>query len=118
MFSFLNNYLFLSIAFFICGHMLGWFAGNMQLVWDYWKDKPILSTVVFGTPAGLLFWYGTKYAYLSLGSLWSVRFLAAALSYFIFPVLTWYFLGESMFTLKTTISILLAWTILLVQFYL
>ena len=118
MISFFTNPILLSIAFFILGHILGWFAGNAQLVWEYWKDKAILSTLLFGTPAGLFFWYGTKFAYESIGSLWSVRFLAAALSYFVFPVLTWYLLDESMFTLKTMLSISLAWAILIVQFYL
>jgi hypothetical protein len=114
---FINPILLASI-FFILGHTMGWFAGNAQFVWDYWKDKAIMATLLFGTPAGLFFWYGTKFAYEHIESLWSVRFLAAALSYFIFPVLTWYFMGETMFTLKTTISIVLAFSILAVQYYL
>jgi hypothetical protein len=47
--------------FFIVGHTLGWFAGNAQFVWEFWKDKPVLATVLMGTPAGLCFWWGTKY---------------------------------------------------------
>ena len=108
----------LSIVFFILGHTLGWFAGNSQLVWEYWEDKPILATLIFGTPAGLLFWYGTKYCFLATGGeLWSVRFIAAVFSYVTFPILTWYFLGESIFTPKTMICIFLALMILFVQLY-
>jgi len=113
-----TNPMFLASVFFILGHTLGWFAGNAQFVWEYWKDKALLATLLFGTPAGLFFWYGTKFAYTHIESLWSVRFLAAALSYLIFPILTWYFMGETMFTLKTTISIVLAFSILAVQYYL
>ena len=116
--SFLTHPMLLSSLFFILGHTMGWFAGNAQFVWEYWKDKAILSTLIFGTPAGLFFWYGTKFAYEHIESLWSVRFLAAALSYLVFPILTWYFMEESMFTLKTMICIFLAWLILAVQYYL
>ena len=116
--NFLLHPIFLSSTFFILGHTMGWFAGNAQFVWEYWKDKALLSTILFGTPAGLFFWYGTKFAYEYIESLWSVRFLAAALSYLIFPILTWYFMEESMFTLKTMLSISLALSILAVQYYL
>jgi hypothetical protein len=116
--NFLLHPIFLASVFFILGHTMGWFAGNAQFVWNFWKDKPVFSTLLFGTPAGLFFWYGTKLAYEHIESLWSVRFLAAALSYLIFPILTWYFMQESMFTLKTIISMLLAWSILAVQYYL
>ena len=51
----------MAVGFFIVGHALGWFAGNAQFVWEFWKDKPVLATVLMGTPAGLCFWYGTKY---------------------------------------------------------
>ena len=112
------NPIILSAIFFILGHVFGWFAGNAQFVWDYWKDKAVLATLLFGTPAGMFFWYGTKFAYESFESLWSVRFLAAAISYFVFPVLTWYLMGETMFTLKTMLSIALAMSILAVQYYL
>lgn len=110
--------IFIASICLMLGHTMGWFAGNAQFVWDYWKDKALLATILFGTPAGMCFWYGTKFAYEHIESLWSVRFLAAALSYFIFPVLTWYFMGESMFTLKTVISTILAVSILAVQYYL
>ena len=116
--TFFNWDMLLAIAFFIAGHTMGWFAGNSQLVWEYWKDKPVLATLLFGTPAGLLFWYGTKYCFIATGGeLWSVRFVAAVFSYVTFPIMTWYFLGETIFTLKTMICIFLAMSILFVQVY-
>ena len=50
----------MAVGFFIVGHALGWFAGNAQFVWEFWKDKPVLATVLMGTPAGLCFWWGTN----------------------------------------------------------
>lgn len=107
-----------SIFFFIAGHTFGWFAGNSQLVWEFWKDKPLLSNIIFGIPAGMLFWYGTKLCFeASGGNLWTVRFVAAVFSYAVFPFMTWYYLQESMFNTKTMICVALAVSILLVQIY-
>lgn len=116
--TFFSSEMLLAITLFVAGHTTGWFAGNSQLVWEYWKDKAILATIVFGVPAGLFFWYGTKYCFIATGGeLWSVRFIAAVFSYVTFPIMTWYFLGESIFTAKTMICIFLAMMILLVQLY-
>lgn len=106
------------ILFLITGHTMGWFAGNSQFVWEYWQNKPIVATLLFGTPAGLAFWYGTKFCFIATGEeLWSVRFIAAVFSYAVFPLMTWYFLGETMFTPKTMICVFLAISILFVQIY-
>lgn len=116
--AFFSQEMLYGIGFFILGHTLGWFAGNLQFVWQYWEDKPLLATILFGTPAGLAFWYGTKFCFEATGGeLWSVRFIAAIFSYTVFPVMTWYFLNESVFTPKTMISIILALSILFVQIY-
>ena len=117
-YEFFSQDMIFGILFFICGHAMGWFAGNSQFVWEFWKDKPILATLLFGTPAGLLFWYGSKFCFAATGGeLWSVRFIAAVFSYTVFPIMTWHFLGESMFTPKTLICAFLAVSILFVQIY-
>jgi len=116
--EFFSREMLIGIGFLILGHTLGWFAGNSQFVWEWWKNKPIMATILFGTPAGLAFWHGTKYCFEAVGGeLWSVRFIAAVFSYTVFPVMTWYFMGESMFTAKTMISAMLAISILFVQIY-
>ena len=116
--SFFNIKMIYAIACFIFGHILGWFAGNSQLVWEYWQDKPLLATVLFGTPAGYAFWWGTKFCFEATGGeLWSVRFIAAVFSYTVFPIMTWYYLGESMFTVKTMSCMFLALCILLIQIF-
>ena len=116
--EFFSNEMLIAVSFFVVGHALGWFATNAQLVWDFWKDRALLSTLLIGTPAGLCFWWGTKYCMLAIGELWSVRFIAAVLSYMVFPFFTWYFLGESIFTLKTMLCISLAFLILGIQIWL
>tara|TARA_B100000212_G_C27350591_1_gene523442 strand:- start:128 stop:382 length:255 start_codon:yes stop_codon:yes gene_type:complete len=81
--------------------------------------KSLLVAVLLAVPTTLLAYFGTKFGYQALGeSAWGVRFFAFAVSYLIFPFLTWWFLGESMFTLKTGLCIALSLVILLIQVYL
>ena len=113
--EFMSYDMMLAMGMFVVAHVFAWYTHNSQFVWDFWSDKPILSNIVFGIPAGLLFWYGTKYAVQASGLLWSARFVAFSLSYVAFPTLTWWYMGESMFTTKTFLCTILAFLIILVQ---
>jgi uncharacterized membrane protein len=103
--------------FFIMGNFIGWFASNMQFVNEFWKDKALLSVLIFGVPSMLCFWFGTRFAMQAVPSLWSVRFIGAVLSYLTFPLMTWYYMNESMFTPKTIVCFVLAMCIMLVQIF-
>lgn len=100
---------------FTMGQLFGWFHLNSQFAWEWWEDKPFLPILVFTVPASLCFWYGMQLAYMEMGEIWGPRFLIFALSYLTFPLLTWYFLGESMFTPKTMVCVGLAFVIALIQ---
>ena len=104
------------LLFFI-GHLLSWFQNNSQFVWDWWKARPILAVLVYGLPTGLCFLYGVKLAYAEMGQVWGPRFLIFSMSYLTFPILTWYFLNESMFTTKTMICVFLSMLIVSVQLF-
>ena len=108
------NLLFACFLFAV-GQTLGWFQLNSQFVWDWWKDKPILSAVLFSVPTGICFWYGIKLAYEDMGEVWGPRFLIFSMSYFTFPLLTYYFLNETMFTAKTVLCVFLSFMIVGVQ---
>lgn len=113
----LNINMFYAVCCFIAGHCLGWYAHNLQFVNDFWKDKVMLPTLLFGIPCLLAFFYGTRFAMAAVPELWTARFLAAVFSYVTFPIMTWYYLGESMFTFKTMSCIFLAFCILLIQVF-
>jgi hypothetical protein len=103
---------------FAIGQTLAWFQINSQFAWEWWKEKPILAVILFGIPAGLCFFYGVKVAYQEMGNqVWGPRFLIFSMSYLTFPILTWYFLHESMFTSKTMICIALSFMIVGVQLF-
>ena len=113
----MTHKLIVACLLFAAGQTMGWFQLNSQFVWDWWKDKPILSAVLFSVPTGICFWYGIKLAYEDMGEVWGPRFLIFSMSYLTFPILTWYFLNESMFTLRTVLCILLSFMIVAVQLF-
>lgn len=115
--QFFDGSMLLAMTFFCVGHIFGWYTTNSQFVWEFWKDKPVLANIIFGIPAGVMFWYGTRYVMSSTPELWTARFTAAVISYLTFPLMTWFYLGESMFTIKTMLCVLLAFMILIVQIF-
>jgi hypothetical protein len=93
-----------------------WYQLNSQLVWEWAKtSKAMWFSALLGIPISLLFWWATKLGYEAFGNLWSIRFMGFATSMLTFPVMTYFYLGEVV-TLKTSITILLAIVIMILQF--
>ena len=111
----MSKQLFLGMLAFFIAQVFVWFQTNSQLIWDWWKDKPLTAAFIFALPVSLLFWYGTKYIYAATEELWTVRLMGFGMSYLTFPFLTHWLLGESMFTSKTIVCTLLAVTIMWIQ---
>jgi hypothetical protein len=107
--------LIIALAFFIAGHVLSWYSSNSQFISEWWKDRAVLICCVMAIPCALVWLYGIRFMMAHSPELWKARFIAFSLSYLTFPLLTWYHLGESPFTLKTIICTLLAFTIVIVQ---
>lgn len=112
-----NINMFYAVLCFISGHVFGWYAHNLQFVNEFWKDRVLLPILLFGIPCLLSFFYGTKFAMAAVPELWTARFMAAIFSYVAFPIMTWYYLGESIFTFKTMACISLSFCILLIQIF-
>ena len=105
----------LTILLFFIANILIWYQLNSQLVWKWaegWKSMWIMS--LLGIPISLLLWYCTKLGYIGFGNLWSVRFMGFAISMVVFPIMTYFYLGEPM-TLKVWITLGLAVIIMLLQ---
>lgn len=111
----MSKELFIGVLFFIGGHITSWFLSNSQFISEYWKDKAILLSFIFAIPCSLMWMYGTRYMMAHSPELWTARFIGFSLSYVTFPLLTWYYLGESPFTLKTIICTILAFAIVIIQ---
>jgi len=111
----INKYILMTIGIFLLNNILIWYQLNSQLVWDWAKStKSMWLMSLLGIPISLLFWYATKIGYIGFGNLWAVRFMGFATSMLTFPVMTWLYLGEAI-TLKTLVTILLAFIIMLLQ---
>ena len=107
--------LIIGFLLFTAAQTVAWYQLNSQFVWEYWKDKAILSSLLFSVPTALLFWYGTKNIYASSEALWTCRFLGFASGIIVFTVLTWVHMNESIFSLKTALCLLLSFAILAIQ---
>ena len=107
----------LGVGSLILVHILVWMTTNLQLV-EGWKDSNKIWWVIVGLaiPTSVLAAYATRMLYISLDSAWSIRFVGFGTSYLVFPIMTWALLGESMFSLKTLLCIVLSIVILMIQF--
>ncbi len=108
-------YIYVGIFLFFLGQILGWFQLNAQYLSDWWKDKPIVAALIIGVPTSIAFWYAWRMIVESTGSVWTARFIGSSTGLIIFPVLTWFLLGESMLTAKTMTCLGLAVLIIIIQ---
>ena len=109
-------HLFYGIVLFTLVHIIGWWCTNAQFIEGWSEKQALLLGIALSIPTTIVAFFGSKYVYSALGGeLWSVRFVAFGLSWLVFPILTWFLLGESMFTTKTIICTLLSFLIIYIQ---
>lgn len=107
--------LILCVILTILAHIIVWYQCNSQFVWKWWQDKPIITVLIFALPSAFLFYYSWTFAVKEFSSLWSARLFLQAASYLVFPAMTWFYLDESPFKLKTMICIFLSFVIIVIQ---
>ena len=100
------------LAVFI--HVVIWFQLNGQLIWKWFKDNPLLLSLL-GVPISYGWLRFTAIAYESYGELWAVRLIGFATGMISFPIMTWLLFNEGI-TLKTAVSIMLSCVIMILQF--
>tara|TARA_B100001287_G_C22244107_1_gene327303 strand:- start:206 stop:535 length:330 start_codon:yes stop_codon:yes gene_type:complete len=104
-----------TILLFVFANILIWYQLNSQLVWEWAKGaKSMWIMSLLGIPISVLLWYCTKIGYIGFGNLWAVRFMGFATSMLVFPIMTYFYLGEPM-TLKVIVTLILAIIIMLLQ---
>ena len=111
--------LWYAVGLFTLLHVLVWFAANTQFISEEWRSKSLYLSVGLAIPISIVAYFGTRYAYEAFGdSAWGSRFLAFGISYLVFPIITSVLLGESMFTLKTLLCVILSFAIISIQIFL
>ena len=110
-----SHLIILTILIFFLNNIFIWYQLNGQLVWNFWKTpKGIATSLLMGIPITAMFWIATKWGYQGFGTLWPVRFMGFATSMITFPILTYFYLGETI-GLKTAVTILLSVIIMMIQ---
>ncbi len=104
-------------ALFAFAQTMVWFQLYSHYIWEWWQNRPFMAAIVFGIPASVCFWYGTRIAVDATSEAWASRMLGFGMSYMTFPLLTWWLLHESMFTTKTMICVTLSFAIIGVQLF-
>ena len=105
----------LAIMIFLCAQIIAWFQSNSGIIGEPFKSNYIWIAIIAGPIVSLMFASATIMLYETM-PLWSIRFVTFAIGYVIFIPLTWYFLGEEVFTLKNIISFLLCCALISIQF--
>ena len=112
----LNN-ITIGILYFVAGNILAWFQFNSQFVWKWWENKPLLSSLIFAIPMGMCFWYAIRHVVMATDGLWASKLIGFGVSNFVFGIMTYVFLSESIFTFKTLSCLVLAMAIIGIQVY-
>ena len=103
-----------SIVAQIIGSIVAFFQLQGWVVWD----KPWLKSMWWMYATSLiiapLFFYSTKWSYEHFGAFWNMRLAGFGIGTIIFGLMAWGLIGE-MPTLKTTVCLLLALAIILIQ---
>jgi len=103
------------LLLFIVGQSLIWFQTNGQFIWPWFKRNPLIVSLIAGTGISYMFILATRLvADYYDGMLWPGRFIAQASGIVIFAGLTFVLLDEGI-TMKTAISLILAFTIIAIQ---
>jgi len=108
--------MYVALLYYLLGSLGAFMQQNIQFIDDWWKERAVLNVCIFSIPVGYCYLKSWTYFVETFGTVWSARFMFFGLSYLIFPFLAYYFLGESPWTLKTTLSILLSVLIILVHY--
>lgn len=112
------NYKHIALSFFLFlfGQIIVWVQVNGPLIWPWAKEHRFLL-MVLGIPITWLFMDATRYAVSGFGNLfWPGRFMSFTAGIFIFTVMTYMFREEAI-NVKTGISLVLAFSLILVQLF-
>ena len=102
----------------VAGHLLAWLQLNGPIFSDWWKDNIWISALCISP---MIFFFSMAYwsiTYEWLQAVWSVKFIAYGVNILVFSVCAYYFLGESLFTIRNVVSIVFATLMILSQAYL
>jgi|TARA_R110000824_G_scaffold62352_5_gene165187 hypothetical protein len=102
----------------VAGHLLAWLQLNGPIFNNWWKDNIWISALCVSP---VIFFFSMSYwsiTYDLLQTVWPVKFIAYGVNIIVFSICAYYFLGESLFTIRNIVSIIFATLMILSQAYL
>jgi hypothetical protein len=103
---------------FILAQVFVWFSANAQFMSGFIGKHSFIIAIMASLPITIICYYAGRFTYAAMDeSAWAVRFIAFGASWAVFPALTWWLLGEPMFTPKTLVCTLLALIIVAIQLF-
>jgi hypothetical protein len=106
----------LSITIFLLGQIVVWTQVNGPLLWQ-WARTYKFALMLLGIPITWTFMEATRYAVSGFGGqFWPGRFISFVAGIFIFSIMTYVFKAETI-NLKTGISLMLAFALILIQLF-
>ena len=110
------RYVVLAVLFFSVAQCVAWMQMNAPILWSSFNRYKWLL-MLLGIPVTWMFMSATRYAVTGFdGNLWPGRILSFVTGIITFTALTWFLKGEAV-TIKTTICLVLAFAILLIQVF-
>lgn len=107
----------LATILFILGQVLSWSSSYSQFVSERIKDNALLYASLMAIPSAVCFTYGIRLAYEFFGNGWAPRFYVFGISFLVYPAMFSYYMGESFFSYKNIICLILAIAIMLTQLF-
>jgi hypothetical protein len=110
------KHIVLSFSIFFLGQIVVWIQTNGPLIWD-WAKTYKTALMLLGVPITWAFMEATRYAVSGFGGLfWPGRFTSFVAGIFVFTLMTYFFRDEAI-NVKTGISLILAFCLILVQLF-
>ena len=108
----------IGILLYFFGQTLIWYQTNGQFINKGAKEHPFMMACIFAIPISYSFIHATRLTVEHYdGLLWPGRLVGFACGMLSFYLLTYYIMGEGL-TLKTTLTLVLAVAIILIQAFL
>ena len=101
---------------FLLGQILVWYQINGQFLSEWIKKNPLIISLL-GIPISYLYIIATRDLVMAFnGELWPQRLIGFSMGMIAFAFLTWFHLNQAI-TLKTSVTLTLAFTIVLIQVF-
>lgn len=112
----MNRDILIAFILFIVSQALIWYQTNSQFFNEWARQRPLLMATM-GLPISYILIYASKYVVQGFnGQLWPGRLVGFSTGMIIMGLLTYLHLGEGV-TVKTGVTLLLAFTIVMIQLF-